>query len=90
MADQQAIPASAVLVEKQRGFAVGTCPRSESRGLQFHECHEAVNLGLIGHEAREDATEALGLLAQGVALTSDNDSGRRCRAGFALARGAGR
>ena len=37
----------------------------EARGLDFHQREEAEHLGLVGHQAGEDAAEALRLGAQG-------------------------
>ena len=46
-ADQQPVPAPAVLVLQQHRRAVGGVPGGEPGGLQLHQGHQAPGLGLL-------------------------------------------
>ena len=63
-ADQQLVPAGAVLIQQQHRLAIGPAPRGEARGLDLHERHEAVHLRLGGRQLGEDAAQAQRLLAE--------------------------
>ncbi len=63
-ADQELVPARAVLVEEEHGLAarIDACP--QARGLDLHQRNEAVHFGLLRHELGQDAAQAQGVLAQ--------------------------
>ena len=63
-ADEQAVPARTVLVEQQHGLARGTDAGGRARGLDLHEGHQAVHLGLLGQQPGQDATQPQRLGAQ--------------------------
>ncbi len=63
-ADQQLVPARAVLIEQQHRLALRIDARAEPRGLDLHQRHEAVHLGLQRRELGENAAEPQRLLAQ--------------------------
>ncbi len=63
-ADQQLVPARAVLVEQQDRLSRGTGPRLQARGLDLHQGDEAMHLGFAGSQAGQDAAEAQRFLAQ--------------------------
>ena len=93
-ANEQLIPAAAVLIEQQDGLARRAEARSGTRGLNFHQRDQTVDLRLGGREAGEDAAEAQCIFAQrgtqpvfagggGVALVEDEiddfEHGRQAR-----------
>ena len=51
-ADQQLVPARAVLLEQQDRLAVAADARAEPRGLDLHQRDQAVHLGLVAARAR--------------------------------------
>ncbi len=63
-ADQELVPARAVLIEQQDGLARGAGPRLEARGLDLHQRDEAVDLRLVGRQLGQDAAESQRLLAE--------------------------
>src|SRR5262249_5183076 len=64
-ADEEAVPARAVLVEEEDGFTGGGDAGGEAGGPGSPEGDEAVDFGLGGGEFGEDAAEAEGVLAEG-------------------------
>src|SRR6267142_4149435 len=58
------IPAGAVLVEKQDGFAGGAYAGGGAGGLDFHQGDEAMDFGLLRGEFGEDAAETQGFFAE--------------------------
>ncbi len=62
--DEQAVPARAVLVEQQHRLARGTDAGGRPRGLDLHEGHQAVHLGLLGQQPGQDPTQPQRLGAQ--------------------------
>ena len=69
-ADEQLIPARAVLIEQQDRLARRADARAEPRRLDLHQRDEAVDLGLVGRELGEDAAEAQRVLAQSAGASS--------------------
>ena len=63
-ADEEAVPAPAVLIEEEDRLAGRTDPRPRPRGLDLHQRDQAVDLRLGGHQPGEDAPEAQRLVAQ--------------------------
>ncbi len=63
--DEQAVPAVAVLVPQQHRLPVGAGAGGGARGLELQQRGQAVDLGLLRHQGREDAGQAQGVLAQG-------------------------
>ena len=61
---EQMVPARAVLIGEQHRLPVRADPRAQPRGLELHQGQQAVDLGLAGHQRREDPAEAQGVLAQ--------------------------
>ncbi len=55
--DLGAVPFRAVLVLEKDRLAVGTRAGREPRGLELHQRHQAVDLGLVGHQGRQDPTQ---------------------------------
>ena len=64
-ADQQAVPAAAVLVEQQDRLAARTDAGVGAGGLEFHQREQAVDLGLGRHQLGQQPAEAHRLVAQG-------------------------
>ncbi len=56
--NEDLIPAGAVLVEQEDGFARRAGPSSKARRLDLHQSDEAVDLRECGHELGEDPAEA--------------------------------
>ena len=63
-ADQQQVPARAVLVEQQDRLALRADPRPDPRRLDLHQRDEAVDLGLVRGEPGEDPPEPQRVLAE--------------------------
>ncbi len=63
-ADAPGIPPPSILRVEQDRLAVGSGTGGEPRRLQLHERREAVHLGVVGDERREDAAEPHGLVAE--------------------------
>ena len=62
--DEQLIPEAAVLIEEQDWLARRTDTRVRARGLNLHQCDEAMNLRFVGDELGYDPTEAERILAE--------------------------
>jgi hypothetical protein len=62
--DEQAIPASPVLIEEQDGLSRLANPRLETRSLNLHQRNQAVDLRFIWKELSQDAAESERILAQ--------------------------
>ena len=63
-ADENVVPAPAILVEQQHRLAARADARSQARGLDLHQRDQAVHLGLLRREPCEDAPETQRVLAQ--------------------------
>ena len=63
-ADEQLVPARAVLIEQQDRLARRPDPRAQPRRLDLHQRDQAVHLGLVGHQLGQDAAEPQRVLAQ--------------------------
>jgi hypothetical protein len=63
-ADEQPVPARAVLVEQQHRLSGRADARLEARGPDLHHRNEAVHLRLLRRELGEDAAQAQRVLAQ--------------------------
>ena len=63
-ADQKLVPPRAVLVQQQDRLAGRAGARAQTRGLDLHERHEAVHLGLVGRQLGQDAAQTQRVLAQ--------------------------
>ncbi len=63
-ADEEPIPARAVLVEQQDGLSGRADPRHRARRLDLHERDEPVHLGLLGEEPGQDAAEPERVIAE--------------------------
>ena len=63
-ADQQLVPARAVLVEQQHRLAARARARAQARGLDLHQRHEPVDLGFARRQLGQHAPEPQRLLAQ--------------------------
>ena len=62
-ADEQLVPAGAVLVEKEDRLASGPGASAQARRLDFHESDEPVNFPFSRNELCKDASEPKRLLA---------------------------
>src|SRR5271166_6307933 len=51
-ADQELIPARAVLVEEKDGFSGRAGARTRTGRLNLHQCRQAMHLGLLRHQLR--------------------------------------
>src|SRR5438105_3277953 len=63
-ANEELIPARAVLIEQQDGLPRWTDPRPRPRRLDLHQPDEAVNLRLLRYELGQDAPETQRVLAE--------------------------
>ena len=62
--DEELIPAGAVLIEQENGFAGRANAGTRTRGLDFHQRHEAVDFWFVRSEFGEDAAEAQGVFTE--------------------------
>jgi hypothetical protein len=81
-ADEELVPAGAILIKEEDGLAGGCDAGVKAGGLNLHQGDEAVDLGFVGSEFGEDAAKAKGFFAEsgagpvvagggGVALVED-------------------
>jgi hypothetical protein len=97
-ADQELVPAAAVLLQQRDGLSGRAEPRPQARRLDLHQRHQAVHLGVTRAELGQHAAQAERLVAEfrpgpvfaggrGVALVEDqvDDLEHRCQPSGALA-----
>src|SRR2546421_8801893 len=63
-ADEDLIPARAILIQQQDGLARGPGPRARARGLDLHQSDQAVDLRLLRNQLGQDAAETERLFAE--------------------------
>jgi hypothetical protein len=63
-ADQHLVPEGTVLLEQQDRLALGIDARLGPRGLDLHERHQPMHLGLVFGEIGDDAAEAQRVVAE--------------------------
>ena len=78
-ADQQLVPACAVLLGQRYEGAVRADARRQARCLDFHQGQQAEHLGILGHQPRQHAAQPLRLQAQ---ARPDKVVARRGRVAF--------
>ena len=62
--DEEVVPSGPVLVEEQHRRSRRTDPGPQTRRLDLHQRHEAVDLGLVHQELGQDPTQTKRVLAQ--------------------------
>ena len=75
-ADEQPVPAAAVLLQQQHGLAFGIQPRWQARGLDLQQGRQALHLALVGQQVLQLPHQAQRFVAElgahiGMALVED-------------------